>query len=100
MKLIGLMSLAQYRDNVRKFFEKHEVQIYSELDISGHTADTIKNYGFWIFDKDDSIYSVLFFAVVKKEKADEIMAGITALRQEFDAQHPPRAYQIAVEKMV
>lgn len=39
MKLIGLMSLAQFRDQVRKLFEKHDVQIYSEVEITGHTAD-------------------------------------------------------------
>ena len=101
MKLIGLMSLAQYRDRVRKVFEKHEVHIYSEVEITGHTVDTIKKYGWWVFEKDGiPMYSTLFFAVVPEEKAAEIMEHITSLKEEWDPNHPPRAFQVDVEKMV
>jgi hypothetical protein len=100
MKLIGLMGLSQYRDRVRKLFEKHEVQIYSEIEIIGHTSDTIKRYGWWSFDKDLPIYSIMFFAVVPNEKAAEIMEDINCFREECDPQHPTRAFLIDVEKMV
>ncbi|NIV94900.1 hypothetical protein GWN42_19435 [candidate division KSB1 bacterium] len=101
MKLIGLMSLAQYRDQVRKLFEKHEVQIYSEVEITGHTVDTIKNYGWWVFEKDGiPMYSTLFFAVIPGEKALEIMENINGLQEDWDPKHPPRAFQVNVEKMV
>lgn len=100
MKLIGLMSLAQYKDQVRKLFEKHQVHIYSEIDIVGHTADTIKRYGWWSFEKELPMYSHLFFALVPKEIADEIMTDIQCLSEECDPEHPPRAFQIDVEKMV
>ena len=100
MKMIGLMSLAQYRDQVRKYFEKHDIQIYSELDVNGHTADTIKHYGWWVFDKETAINSVLFFAIIANDKAEEIMAGIAELGKKFDPAHPPRAYQINVEKLI
>ena len=101
MKLIGLMSLSQFRDQVRKLFENHEVQIYSEVEITGHTADTINKYGWWVFEKDDiPMYSSLFFAVVSNEKAAEIMKDIIAAREEWDPNHPPRAFQVDVEKMV
>ncbi len=100
MKLIVLMSLAQYRDEVRKIFERHEVHIYSEVEIIGHTADTIKRYGWWSFDKDVPIYSTMFFAVVPEEKANEIMEDINCFSDECDPQHPTRAFQIDVEKMV
>lgn len=100
MKLIGLMSLIQYKDRVRKLFEKHEVQIYSEIEIVGHTSDTIKQYGWWSFDKEVPRYSTLYFAVVPKEKADGIMQDIHCVSDECDPKHPLRAFQIDVEKMV
>jgi hypothetical protein len=76
------------------------VQIYSELDVNGHTSDSIRRYGWWVFDKQSAINSVLFFAIIAKEKADGIMAGIMKLKKEFDPDHPPRAFQIDVEKLV
>lgn len=101
MKLIGLMSLADYKDQVRKIFENHKVHIYSEMDITGHTADTIEQFGWWVFEKDGiPMYSTLYFAVVANDKADEIMGDIGCLKEECDPKHPPRAFQIDVEKMV
>lgn len=102
MKLIGVMSLTAYRDQVRKLFEKHEIQIYSELDIIGHTAETVQQYGWWSFEKDLPMYSTMFFAIVGKDKSEKIMQEIKDLsfNSEFEALHPPRAFQIAVEKMI
>jgi hypothetical protein len=101
MKLIGLMSLAQYQEQVRKVFEKHDVQIYSEVEITGHTSDTIKKYGWWVFEKEAvPMYSTLFFAVVPDEKASEIMDDIVCFQEECDPDHPPRAFQVDVEKMI
>lgn len=45
MKPIGLMSLAEYKDQVHKIFEKHAIKIYSEIEIVDHTAETIEQYG-------------------------------------------------------
>lgn len=100
MKLIVLMSLAQYKDQVRKLFEKHEIHIYSEVEITGHTAETIERYGWWSFDKDTPIYSTMYFAVVPQAKASGILSDISSRRDEFDPDHPPRAFQVDVEKMV
>ena len=100
MKLIGLMGQIQYRDPMRRVFEKHDVQIYSELEITGHTAETIRDFGFWVTDGEAAAYSVLLFAVVSKEKADEVMGDIACLSEDCDPEYPPRAFQIDVEKMV
>jgi len=100
MKLIGVMSLKAYRDHVRKVFEKHDIKIYSELEITGHTTDTIKRYGWWSLDTDVPLYSTMYFAIVKKEKADALMNDISCLEGECDPDHTPKAFQIDVEKMV
>jgi hypothetical protein len=47
MKLIAIMSLRSDRDKVREIFEKHDVEIFSELDIEGHTRATLKEHGWW-----------------------------------------------------
>jgi hypothetical protein len=100
MKLIGLMGQIQYRQAMREIFEKHGVQIYSEIEIAGHTAETIRDFGFWVTDGDAPVYSILLFAVVSKEKADEVMGDIACYSDGCDPKYPPRAFQIDVEKMV
>lgn len=101
MKLIGLMSLDQYHERVRKVFEAHDVQIYSEVEITGHTSDTIKNYGWWVFEKEGiPLFSTLFFAVVADAKAAEIMESMIDFQKNCDPHHPPRVFQVNVEKML
>ncbi|RMD90500.1 MAG: hypothetical protein D6813_09055 [Calditrichaeota bacterium] len=100
MKLIVLMSLADYKNQVRQLFEKHNIHVYSEVEIIGHTADTVKHYGWWSFEKDLPMYSIMYFAVIPANKAEEIFSEVKKLAKELDSKHPPRAFQIDVEKMV
>ena len=99
MKLIGIMNLEHDKTTVRKLFEKHGVQIYSEADITGHTLTTLARYG-WRPSTDVPVYSSLCFAIIPKERADEIMAEISRLSQIEDSGHPIRAFQVDVERMI
>lgn len=100
MKLLGIMSLAKDRDRVIEIFEKHDVQIFSETEIAGHTPSTIKEFGWWPTSKEAVTYSALFFAIIPAEKADEIMGSMSTLKQDTAHNHPIRAFQVDVEKMV
>lgn len=101
MKLIGLMSLTTFKDQIRKVFEKHQIQIYSEVDVTGHTTETIEQYGWWHLEKDLPAYSTLYFAILADEKAAAIMRDIeTTFGNQDDIQFKPRAFQVAVEKMI
>jgi hypothetical protein len=100
MKLIGFMSLEIDKNKVRKILEKHNVHIYSEVGITGHTAATIREFGFWHLERDLPIYSTLYFAIINDDKAEEIFGEIDTASGDFDAQHPPRLFMVNVEKMV
>jgi len=99
MKLIGIMNLANDRAEVRKLFEKHGVQIYSETDITGHTLTTLERYG-WRPSTDIPVYSSLCFAIIADERAEEIMGEISRLSQADVSGHPIRAFQVDVELMI
>jgi len=99
MKLIGIMNLANDRAEVRKLFEKHGVQIYSETDITGHTLTTLERYG-WRPSTDIPVYSSLCFAIIADERAEEIMGEISRLSLADVAGHPIRAFQVDVERMI
>jgi hypothetical protein len=100
MKLIGIMSLASDQQKVREVFERHDVEIYSEVDIKGHTKETLRQYGWWPSTKDAPAYSVLYFAILAEPRADEIMTEMEALAHPGDSVHAIRAFQVDVEKMV
>jgi len=64
------------------------------------SREVIDQYGWWHIEEDMPIYSKLYFAIVSKEKADQIMNDIKIISKDFDPQHPPRAFQVDVEKMI
>ncbi len=100
MKLIGLMSLEGFRDEIRSILKKHDVHIYSEVEIIGHTAATLKQHGWWPSEESDAIYSTLYFAIVSADKADGVFHDIERYNAEHDLRHPPRAFLVDVEKMI
>jgi hypothetical protein len=100
MKLIGVMSLDEVKEDVHQLFERHGVQIFSEMEIKGHTLSTIQKYGWWPTDRSVPVYSALCFAVIPKLRADEIMGEIEKLADKDESAHPIRAFQVDVERMI
>jgi hypothetical protein len=100
MKLVGVMTLESNRNKIRKLFEQHELKIYSEVEITGHTQDTVKSYGWWVFERSDiPIYSNLFFVILPEQKAHEIL-GLFRNWDNGDREHPPRVFMVNVEEMI
>ncbi len=100
MKLIGVMSLAADHDEVRKLFEDHEVQIFSETDIRGHTTKTLQKYGWFASSSEVPLYSILCFAIVPEKQAGPFLDAIAQMRAASESDHPIRAFQVDVERMV
>ena len=101
MKLIGLMSLEGDKDQIRAVLERNHVHIYSELDIVGHTADTLRQYGWWpSTGASKNIYSTLYFTIVAEELAAAVLGEIENMPRRAESGHPPRAFQVNIEKMV
>jgi nitrogen regulatory protein PII len=100
MKMIGVMSLEEDKKAIRELLEKHGVQIFSEIDIHGHTTATIEKYGWFATKTDVPLYSTLCFAIIPEDHAQAIMDDIAKLYQESQSDHPIRAFQLNVERMV
>jgi len=99
MKLIGIMSLESDLQEVKEIFDNHDVQIFSETQIKGHTRRTIERFG-WAPETRIPFYSVLCFAVMDKMRADDIMREIAARAEMEKSEHPIRAFQVDVEQMI
>ncbi|RMH70910.1 MAG: hypothetical protein D6675_07960 [Gemmatimonadetes bacterium] len=99
MKLVALMALAKDMDCIKRVFQDHHVQIYSEVEITGHTFATLKQYG-WFSKRDIPTYSSLCFALVPADVAQVVMDEVEQLQQENPSDHPVHGFVIDVEKMI
>jgi hypothetical protein len=101
MKLVGIMSLAQHRDQVRDLLRGQGLQIYSEADILGHSTETIASIGWFAASRPTPDYSTLSFAIVPDENADQVCDAIAGLRESMgETDHPVRAFLVPVERMI
>lgn len=100
MKLLGVMGLEVFREEIRALFEGQAIEIYSELDITGHSAQSIEQFGWWHQDKDVPAYSTLFFAILPQEKAEGVLQELKSWSPEEHYHHVPRAFVLPVDKMV
>ena len=99
MKLITIMSVAEYADVLEKLYEDHHVPVYSDLNVEGHRReDDEASRTSWFGRSHTPIYSRLSFAFVPAAKADEMMETIAVFNQEHPDQRPLRAFQMNVEK--
>ncbi|MBN2433574.1 MAG: hypothetical protein JXQ27_19060 [Acidobacteria bacterium] len=100
MKMIGLMSLEKDKAQLRQIFEENNVQIFSEMEITGHTLNTITRYGWAASTQDVPMYSSLCFAIIPELEAHAVMDEIQAMARRDTSGHPIRAFQLDVEKMI
>ncbi|HQU73490.1 MAG: hypothetical protein KDI06_10435 [Calditrichaeota bacterium] len=100
MKMIGIMTIDEYVKQVRKLLKDHHIHIYSEFPLIGHSDRGGSGFGFWHAEGDLPIASTMCFAIVDQATADELFTAVEELAQEVDPNHPPRAFQMNVEKMI
>ena len=99
MKLVGIMSLAEQRDVVRDLLRTHDVQIYSETAILGHSTESIARIGWFAAGQEIPEYSTLCFAIMNDESATVVFASIEQFVRENPGDHPIRAFVVPVERM-
>lgn len=98
--MIGIMCLEHCSKQVRKIFKDFEVSIFSELDVRGYSSDKTSQVGWWPGDHEQPNFSSLCFAMISKEKADDIMDAIDKMVKEDETGHPIRAFLMDVERMI
>lgn len=99
MKLIAVMAIEQYAQDLRKLFREHHVTIFSESEIRGFRSDAAdRDSSNWFAHTASPIYSHLVFAFVEESKAAELMQAIRDHGKTIDRDHPMRAFQMHVEQ--
>ncbi|SMO97143.1 hypothetical protein [Gracilimonas mengyeensis] len=100
MKLLIILSIAEFEDEVRALMVKHNVPVYSETEMYGFRTEKHQpDIRSWFSQADQGIYSTLFFSFQNEETVKNILAAVKSFNEQVDhnADNPLHAYQIPVE---
>jgi hypothetical protein len=102
MKLVAIMSVAEYADALHDLVQAHRIPVYSETDIRGYHTDTpadVQRLG-WFGRTDAPTYSHLAFAFLNDAEASALLDAIADHNDAHDLDHPLRAFLMPVERAV
>ncbi|SHG36910.1 hypothetical protein SAMN05443144_12617 [Fodinibius roseus] len=105
MKLLIILSIEEYADEVRRILVRQRIPIYSETEIRGcrcDTKDKATDLTNWFAHTDTMVYSHLFFAFQNEESVDTILSEVDHYNRMHGEEqtNPLHAYQLNVEKSV
>jgi len=103
MKLLLILCIEEYGDDVRKILSSQGVPIYSETDIHGFKTDTNKpDLSNWFAQKAGGTFSKLFFSIQPESSVKSVLDAIEEFNKasEDHSRYPIHAYQLAIENQV
>jgi len=100
MKLLIILSIAEFSNEVRAMMTRNNVPVYSETEMYGFRTEKHKpDIRTWFSQGDQGIYSTLFFSFQNEATVKKILEEVTKYNEEYegDRDNPLHAYQVAVE---
>ncbi|NBC26254.1 MAG: hypothetical protein GVY08_05305 [Bacteroidetes bacterium] len=100
MKLLIILSVAEFTNEVRSMMTKNNVPVYSETEMYGFRTEKHQpDIRTWFSQGDQGIYSTLFFSFQSEETVKAILEEVKEYNNEFegDRDNPLHAYQVSVE---
>lgn len=103
MKLLIILSIAEFSEQVRELMAQNDVPVYSETAMQGHKAGAqSEQVRRWFAQPDIGIYSTLFFSFQQEETVARILEEVRRYndahtRKNQGETSPIHAYQIDVE---
>lgn len=102
MKLLAVMSLDAYRDDLHRIYRDHQIQVFSEIDIEGyhHSQTPSPTAVGWFGGAVTPAYSTLTWAFLPEVQAADLLGAIEQYNEDNDLDHPVRAFQMPVDRAV
>lgn len=102
MKLLIILSIEEYTDEVRKILSQQKVAIYSETEVHGFkTGEHQPDIPNWFAKGEHGVYSKLFFSIQDEDCVSRILDKIELYKAEQKGETSPiHAFQLEVEKSV
>jgi len=101
MKLIAVLGLKDFQQELKEALKKVEVPLFSRIDIHGvREIGGQPDMSNWFGSSTGSESSVAFFAFVPEKEAEEILKVIKQLNEQREGVNPFHAFQLSVDKYV
>jgi hypothetical protein len=103
MKLVAVMSLDAYRDDLHRLFREREIEVFSEIDIEGyHHTQTAASGALlgWFGRAATPAYSTLTWAFLPDTQAATLLDAIADFNAARSLDNPVRAFQMPVDQAV
>lgn len=103
MKLLIILSIEEYTDDVRMILAKQKVPIYSETEVHGFRTGAFQpDISNWFAKDDHGVYSTLFFSIQDESCVKRVMQEVKSYNEKLgDGQpNPLHAFQLEVEAAV
>lgn len=103
MKLLIILSIEEYTNDVRKILARQKVPIYSETKVHGfRTGEYQPDITNWFASDAHGVYSTLFFSIQGEECVKRVIEEVKDYNKETGAekQNPLHAYSLSVEEFV
>ncbi|MDW3211423.1 MAG: hypothetical protein R8N23_16250 [Reichenbachiella sp.] len=101
MKQVIVLSIKDYESEIQKILKGIEIPIFSKVDIDGcRNAKRGVDLTNWFANSVDSDFSVMYFAFVASDVADQILDAIECWNESKGSQNPMHAFIQPVERIV
>lgn len=103
MKLVAVMSLDTYRDDLHALLRDREVAVFSEIDIEGYhqvPSERTEATPAWFGKGTPPTDSTLTWAFLDDEQADALLEAVADFNERRDLERPVRAFEMDVERAV
>lgn len=101
MKLIAIMSLDAYRDDVHDLLREREIEVFSELDIEGyHQSSDAGAAPAWFGSGTPPTDSTLTWAFLEDAQARALLDAVADFNERRSLDRPVRAFEMNVERAV
>jgi hypothetical protein len=101
MKLIIVLGMQEHQTDLSKMFKDANTPIYSKVNVEGFkTGSKQVDLANWFGDSIDGDMSIMFFAFVPKQNAENIMKKVTEFNADENRISPLHAFQLPVEKFI
>ena len=103
MKLLIILSVEEYANDVRMILAKQKVPVYSETEIHGFRTEAYQpDISNWFAREDHGVYSKLFFTFHHEGSVSKVMEAVRKYNEMKgeEQQNPVHAYLVDVEQAV
>ncbi len=105
MKLLIILSIEEYNEEVRKILNRQKVPVYSETKIHGyHVKEDNAELSSWFSGDKTGVYSRLFFSFQDEDCVERIFDEVKSFNNKMttgsEIQNPIHAYMLDVQKKV